>query len=68
MAYPYSAIEKLLDKYDVADVLIMIVDVMNERAGMIDRSGYPVLSREWQRSAKSIRKVVSQLLKVSGIK
>jgi hypothetical protein len=68
MAYPYSAVEKLLDGYDVADVLIMVADVMKERAGMVDRAGYPGVSREWQRSAKIVSKAVSQLPKISGIK
>jgi hypothetical protein len=68
MSYPYSAVEKLLDKYDVADVLIMVADVMNERAGMLHRAEYPGVSREWQRSAKIVQKAVSQLPKISGIK
>jgi hypothetical protein len=68
MAYPYSAVEKLLDKYDVADILIMIAEVMGERAGMLHRSNYPGVAIEWQRSARIVSKAVSQLPKVLGIK
>lgn len=68
MSYPYSAVEKLLNGYDVADVLIMVADVMNERAGTVNRAGYPGVGREWQRSAKIVSKAVSQLPKISGIK
>lgn len=68
MAYPFSAVEKLLEKYDVADVLVMVSEVMNERAGMIDRSNHPGLAREWQRSANIVSKAVSNLPKIAGIK
>jgi len=48
--------------------LVMISEVMNERAGMIDRSNHPGLAREWQRSANIVSKAVSNLPKIAGIK
>jgi hypothetical protein len=66
---PYEAVEKLIDKYGVRDVLIMITDVMHEKAEHIDINWQDLdLAREWTKAANLISKTVSNLPKIPGIK
>lgn len=66
---PYDMVEKLIDKYSVADVLIMIGDICNAKAEHIDinyQDGF--LAGRWAKAARIVQHVVKELPKVSGIK
>lgn len=60
---PYEKVESLLSRYSIADVLLMISDIANERA-YIAR----VQKDKWSRAGLVLRLAVKKLPKVSGIK
>lgn len=69
MSSPYDAMERLIDKYGVADVILMINDICDAKAHHISASyGDEGLSNKWLRVGTVMRKAVRELPKVSGIK
>ena len=69
MAIPYDTTERLIDKYGVADVLLMISDICHAKEDHI-MSSYQDngLSEKWNKAARVISKAVRELPKVPGIK
>ena len=66
---PYDTVEKLIDKYGVADVLLMIQDVIADKSAHIEASYQDyTLAGQWLRAWKVINQAVKALPKVPGIK
>ena len=66
---PYDTIEKLIDKYNVADVLLIVSDVISAKAEHIEINWQERgLVSAWNKAGTVIRKAVRELPKVSGIK
>lgn len=66
---PYDTVERLIDKYGVADVLLMIQDVIAEKSAHIEANWQDyTLSGQWLKAWKVINRAVRELPKVPGIK
>ena len=66
---PYDTIERLIDRYNVADVLLMVSDVISEKVDHIETDWQDrVLANAWTKAGKVVRKAVRELPKVPGIK
>lgn len=66
---PYDMMEKLIDKYNVENVLLMISDICNEKAEHIDTSyGGVGLVGKWNKAGQVVRRAMRALPKVPGIK
>lgn len=66
---PYDTVEKLIDKYGVADVLHMVTDVIGEKMEHIESSyGDELLAAKWGKAGTIIRRAIRDLPKVPGIK
>ena len=66
---PYDTVEKLIDKYSLADVLIMIGDICNEKAAHIQVNWQDEgLAIKWNKAGQIVKRSVKSLPKVSGIK
>lgn len=65
MATPYAIVERLLDKYDVADVLIMIGDVCAYKAEL--ETNWQDADA-WLKAERTVKRTVRSLPKVPGIK
>ena len=66
---PYDTMERLIDKYGVADVLLMVSDICNAKAEHIDVSyGDGFLAGRWAKTARIVQHAVKELPKVPGIK
>lgn len=66
---PYETMEKLIGKYGVADVLLMVKDVATQVEEHIDRLGdAPIHAQAWRKTIKIIGNAVRELPKVQGIK
>lgn len=65
----YQKLEQMIDKYSVADVLIAIKDICDEKAEHIDMNWQDTqLANQWKKAAREIQKTVMRLPKVPGIK
>jgi len=66
---PYTMVEKLIDKYSVGDVLIMIGDICNEKAAHIQMNWQDErLAIKWNEAGQVVKGSVRKLSKVPGIK
>lgn len=66
---PYETMERLIDKHGVADVLIMIQDVIAEKSAHIEANWQDyTLSGKWLRAWAAVNRAVKELPKVPGIK
>lgn len=66
---PYDIIYNLVLKHGVADVLLMVKDVVSVVEEHIDRLGdTPLHAKAWRDTEKIIRRAVRDLPKVTGIK
>lgn len=69
MSSPYDTIERLIDKHNVADVLLMVSDVISAKADHIGYNWQDMgLAEKWVKAGQVVRKAVRELPKVSGIK
>lgn len=69
MSMPYAQVERLIDNCSVADVLIMIGDICNEKAAHIQSNWQDeALAVRWNKAGRIVKSVVSKLPKVPGIK
>lgn len=69
MSAPYDIVERLIDKYGLADVLLMMSDVCGAKAEHVYASYQDeALERDWNNAGKNIRFIVRKLPKVPGIK
>jgi predicted GTPase len=65
----YTIVEQLIDKHGVADVLLMVSDICDEKGGHIAASyGDEQLEYKWIRAGQVMRQAVKALPKVPGIK
>lgn len=67
MSLPYSTIERLINKYGVADVLLMVSDVIEEKVAYM---GFDKRHRadKYIQAGNVVRMAVKDLPKVPGIK
>ena len=66
---PYDTIEKLIDKYGVADVLLMIQDVIRDKSAHIEASYQDyTLAGKWLQAWRALNRAIRDLPKVPGIK
>jgi len=66
---PYNTVEGLIDRYSLADVLLMIGDICNAKAEYIDTMYQDgLLVGRWAKSARIVQQAVKELPKVPGIK
>jgi protein involved in temperature-dependent protein secretion len=66
---PYDTVERLIDKHGVADVLLMVQDVIAEKSAYIEATWQDyTLSGHWLRAWNVINQAVKALPKVPGIK
>lgn len=66
---PYDTVERLIDKYGVANVLMMIMDIARDKGGHIYASYQDAgLEEKWNIAANVIGQAVRKLPKVPGIK
>lgn len=66
---PYEMVERLIDKHNLADVLIMIGDICNEKAAHIQMNWQDEkLAIKWNKAGQIVKKSVKSLPKVPGIK
>lgn len=69
MGSPYDTIERLIDKYGVADVLHMINDVIGDKVDHIVASyGDTALANRWGKAGNIVQRAIRELPKVPGIK
>jgi hypothetical protein len=68
MSSPYDTVERLIDKYGVADTLLMISDICHAKEDHIMSSYGNGLSEKWNKAARVVARAVKDLPKVSGIK
>jgi hypothetical protein len=68
MSVPYDTIERLIDKYSVADVLIMIGNICNKKAAHIQSNWLDEgLAIKWNKAGRVVKRSVKDLPKVPGI-
>lgn len=66
---PYETIERLLDRFGVADVLIMIGDISAFKAEHVARNWQDAqLAKEWMKTERVVKRAVRSLPKAPGIK
>jgi len=69
MSVPYDTVERLIDKYNLADVLLMVSDICSAKSDHISVDWQDEgLSRKWMKAGQVVRKAVRELPKVPGIK
>lgn len=66
---PYNKVEKLIDKHGVAGVLLMVQDVVADKAAHIEANWQDyTLAGQWMKVWKVINQAVKALSKVPSIK